>query len=225
MADPQVVVVGQESNVPSPSSSPLDLSQPIFSLSRNITVRAYRSSDAEALAYHGNNRRIARNMLDTWPVPYTMEASRGWVARCLDESNWAPTIRASAESSARIPKLPRSWVIALDDQPIGSCGLKLPGDVHGHVAVLGYWIGEEHWGKGIITEVVTALIEWTWKTYAHIMKIEAEVFGWNPASGRVLLKTGLREEARQRAKVCKFGEYCDLISYGLVREGVRVVDA
>ena len=81
---------------------------------------------------------------------------------------------------------------------------------------LGYWLAEPYWGKGIATEAVRAMTEWG---FAHldINRIFAYVFGWNPASARVLEKAGYLYEGRMRQAVCKDGQMTDLLVYGMVR--------
>ncbi|KAF8421818.1 acyl-CoA N-acyltransferase, partial [Tirmania nivea] len=63
-------------------------------------------------------------------------------------------------------------------------------DIRCTAAELGYWLGEEYWSKQIATTVVKAFVEWTFGTFDQLLRLEAFVFAWNPASVRVLQKTG-----------------------------------
>jgi hypothetical protein len=45
---------------------------------------------------------------------------------------------------------------------------------------------------------------------------QATVFGWNPASGRVLEKCGFRLEGRLSSGIIKGGDFTDELIYGLV---------
>ena len=58
---------------------------------------------------------------------------------------------------------------------------------------IGYWLGTPHWGKGYATEAVQALID-TLFTLLEIPAIEADTRVINPASRRVLEKSGFRQE-------------------------------
>jgi len=43
------------------------------------TLRAWRESDASALAQHANNPNVWRNMSDRFPHPYTQDIAEHWV--------------------------------------------------------------------------------------------------------------------------------------------------
>ena len=47
-----------------------------------------------------------------------------------------------------------AFAIALDNKVIGSIGVFRQGNIHRQTAELGYYIAEEHWGKGIMTDAV-----------------------------------------------------------------------
>lgn len=87
-------------------------------------------------------------------------------------------------------------------------------------AELGYWLGEEYWGRGITSDAVRVVTAWG---FAHldIDRIFAQVFAWNPASARVLEKTGFTFEGRLRGAVYKDGRTTDLLSYGILRTDPR----
>jgi len=58
---------------------------------------------------------------------------------------------------------------------------------------LGYWIGTPHWNKGFATEAVQSLID-TLFSLVQLEAIEADTRVINPASRRVLEKSGFRQE-------------------------------
>lgn len=58
---------------------------------------------------------------------------------------------------------------------------------------LGYWLGTPHWNKGLATEAVQSLID-TLFSLVEIEAIEADTRVINPASRRVLEKSGFRQE-------------------------------
>jgi len=61
------------------------------------------------------------------------------------------------------------------------------------VPFIGYWLGTNHWNKGYATEAVQALIDSLF-TLVEIPAIEADTRVINPASRRVLEKSGFRAE-------------------------------
>lgn len=190
-------------------------------------------SDAAAMAKHGNNMKITRNMSNVWPLPYTIDSAHRFISYVRNPKEWYVTANINSDSSEpevgeiehskeQGIKAPHHWVIALDDELIGCVGADFQSDVHERVLTLGYWIGEEHWGKGMMTEVMTAFVQWVWDAYPVTERLEARVHGWNPASMRLLRTLGFKEEARLRAAVYKFGKRCDLHMFGLVKDGIEV---
>ena len=83
-------------------------------------------------------------------------------------------------------------------------------------AEVGYWLGEPFWGRGIASEALRAITEYAFSTF-DVCRLEAGVYGWNPASARVLEKAGYTLEGRARQAVIKDGHLTDRLLYGLVR--------
>ena len=61
--------------------------------------------------------------------------------------------------------------------------------------MLGYWLAEDHWGKGIATWAVQTVVSLACEQ-AHFVRIEAMVYEHNVASVRVLEKCGFTLESR-----------------------------
>jgi len=94
----------------------------------------------------------------------------------------------------------------------GGIGIRLGQDVHRHTASLGYWLAEEFWGRGIMTEAVAAFIDFCFENFP-LRRIYAEVFANNPASARVLEKAGFIFEGRLKNHVVKDGKLLDSLLY------------
>ena len=52
-------------------------------------IRPFQTSDRESLVRHANNRRVARNMRDQFPHPYTLVEADAWltVARTAESAH------------------------------------------------------------------------------------------------------------------------------------------
>ncbi len=163
-------------------------------------IRTYRESDAESLARSVNNEKISRNTLHI-PYPYTLDDAKDRIAKVLSEPECF------------------HFPIADDTGVIGAIGFKRPEpgfqDVQKHVAEIGYWLAEEYWGRGIITEAVTAFSRWGFETLG-LRRIFAAVLAWNPASARVLEKAGFEFEGRERARYFREGQFIDGLLYAKV---------
>ncbi|MGH8242316.1 MAG: GNAT family N-acetyltransferase [Steroidobacteraceae bacterium] len=157
-------------------------------------VRDWRESDRESLVRHANNRKVWRNLKDRFPHPYTDADARAWL-----------------ELAATRPEA-TDWAIEVGGEAAGGVGLVPLTDVHSRTAHIGYWLGEAHWGRGIMSQVIAAVSERALATRG-IRRLEAPVFAWNPASMRVLEKCGFMREGVMRNSVFKDGQLIDSVLY------------
>lgn len=167
----------------------------------DFRLRPWRRGDEPALVKYANNPRVAANLRDRFPHPYTPADAREWIDRAAKQKE--PLV---------------NFAIAGAKEAIGGIGI-IPGeDVHRRSAELGYWLGEPFWGRGIATCAVTAM---TGYAFAHfdLVRLGAWVFDGNGASARVLEKAGYRYEGRLRQAAVKNGQVFDVLLYGMVREG------
>src|ERR1700743_797373 len=128
-----------------------------------FTLRGWRESDAVLLQKHADNPNIYGFLMDRFPHPYTMEAANSWVAAMLRQE---PLI---------------TFVIAIDDELAGVIGLEMRDDVYRKAPLLGYWLAEEYWGRGIAAEAVKLLVNYAFATL-DIVRIQAAVLSNNPRS-------------------------------------------
>jgi ribosomal-protein-alanine N-acetyltransferase len=87
-------------------------------------------------------------------------------------------------------------------------------------AVLGYWMGARHAGKGLMTAAVRAVIGFAFDTI-HLNRLEAACLPRNAASIRLLEKVGFTREGYARKYLCIDGRWQDHVLYGLVRDDPR----
>ena len=163
-------------------------------------LRPWRRTDAESLARHANDRDVWRNMRDRFPHPYTLKDAKEWLA-------FVATVPSGT-----------NFAIEVDGEAVGGISFEPLADVFRIGAELGYWLGQAHWGKGITTDAVRAVTE---HLFAHFgfVRVQASVFSWNPASGRVLEKAGYVLEATNRRAMIKEGEVGDRLLYVRLRDG------
>jgi [ribosomal protein S5]-alanine N-acetyltransferase len=165
-----------------------------------IILRAWRRSDIPSLVRYANNRKIWVNLRDIFPHPYTKGAAERWIRIC--ESNSGPTT---------------NFAIELDNEAIGGISCRLLDDVNCKTAVIGYWLGEPFWGRGIATAALTQITDYAFRTLS-LERLEATVFEWNPASARVLEKCGYVFEGRMRHSIFKDGRIADCLLYARIHE-------
>ena len=160
-------------------------------------VRSWRTSDADALARHANNRHIWINLRDAFPHPYSKRDAREFLKSL----------------SRRQPET--LFAIAVNDEAVGGIGFVLHPDVERVSAEIGYWLAESCWGRGIVTEALSAVTRYAIETHG-LTRIFAVPFAWNTASCRVLEKAGYVLEARLRQSAIKDGRLTDQLQYAFI---------
>src|SRR4051812_44725166 len=106
---------------------------------------------------------------------------------------------------------------------MGSINIRFfPGD-EARTAELGYWLGEEFWGRGIMTDAAKGFARWVLENLApsKLERLEANVYSVNKGSARVVTKAGFVFEGMRRRAAFKHGESCDILMFGLVRDDVK----
>ncbi|KAL2870152.1 GNAT family N-acetyltransferase [Aspergillus lucknowensis] len=183
-------------------------------------IRPYKNTPSEArtLAHEANNPKIAKWMTNAFPHPYTLSDAEDWLRRASPGAESG--VIAFAISTANSDTADNGTETETETL-IGSIGLKPRTDIHHRTVELGYWLAEAHWGRGVATEAVRVFSGWVFRApeFAHVVRIEAEVFEGNTGSQKVLEKAGYTLEARKRWAVEKGGVLLDVFLYVLLRDG------
>ncbi|MHB0978895.1 MAG: GNAT family N-acetyltransferase [Thermoleophilia bacterium] len=165
----------------------------------DYTIRDLRLEDAPSIAAYADNPRVAANLRDVFPHPYSLADAEEFLAHVTRPD-------------------PRTvFAVATDTEAIGVIGLTLGEDVHRFTAELGYWLGEPFWARGIMTAAVQAVVRHGFAELG-LLRIYAEPYAGNRGSVRVLEKAGFAYEGCLRANVYKNGHVRDQLMYSTVRE-------
>lgn len=97
---------------------------------------------------------------------------------------------------------------------MGSIGIKVD-RVQPHKAILGYWLAKEYRGKGLMTATVTVFTDFCFKNF-KLHRLSASCFESNPASARVLEKSGFKLEGLMIDHYKKDGKFHNGKLYGRV---------
>ena len=81
---------------------------------------------------------------------------------------------------------------------------------------MGYWISKKFWNRGFASEAAKAILEYGFTTLG-MNRIHAHHFTRNKASGRILLKIGMKHEGKLRQHVKKWDKFEDIEMYGILR--------
>lgn len=150
------------------------------------TLRTLESSDAESIARHANDREIWLNLRDLFPHPYTVTSAEWYIGDVAGEDP------------------PLGFGIDVNGAIVGSVSLKPGTDIERVNAEIGYWIGREFWGRGIVTDAVIGMTHYAF-AQRKFNRVFAVPFVRNPASCRVLEKAGYVREGSMRRSAIKDG--------------------
>lgn len=147
-------------------------------------LRRWSMNDAAALCNHADNFNIACNLRDGFPYPYTLNNAKDWLSRAIDNHT--------------------DWLLAItvNEEVAGSIGIIFNSDIFRKSADIGYWLAEEFWNRGIITECVETLVRHVFDT-TDIIRVQAGILEHNKASMRVLEKAGFHLEAIHKKAIFK----------------------
>jgi ribosomal-protein-alanine N-acetyltransferase len=163
-----------------------------------ILLRPWTKEDIPSIVKYANNKKIANNMRNVFPHPYTEKNAEDFVAL------W------SSHDPIRV------FAIEYENEAIGSIGLHPKEDVHERNMELGYWLGEPFWGKGITTRAVKMMLDYGFHNWP-IERIYAGAFGYNQRSCRVLEKAGFVLEGVLKRSIWKNEQVTDEIIYAVYR--------
>ena len=163
-------------------------------------IRKWELSDAKELSMALSNRKVQDNLRDGLPYPYTEQDGVDYISAML-----------SADEKETF-----AFAITVDEKVVGSIGVFRQGNIHRQTAELGYYVAEEYWGKGIMTEAVKQICEYVFDK-SDIVRIYAEPFEHNVASCRVLEKAGFQYEGTLRSNAVKNGKVIDMKMYSLLK--------
>ena len=150
-------------------------------LTTRLLLRPWEVSDAQALYTQAHNPIIGKRC--GWPAHKSVEESREIIENVL--------------------RRPQSFAICLSDNTlIGSISLLFQGEsllfqgesrlsVGENEAEIGYWLGEDFWSKGYMTEAALQVIHYTFEELS-LTQLWASIYKENIASQRVIEKCGFR---------------------------------
>jgi len=169
-------------------------------------LRALVPSDAGSLRRHADNVAVWRNLFEGFPSPYLAEHAEAW---CGHEAN----------SGA----FGYVWGIEFEGEVVGCCGVVPQDDKPGARcnAETGYWLGESAWHRGIASDALRQVVDWTFVALPQLTRIFAAIYVRNTASQAVARRCGFVQEGVMRQSVVKAGEVIDAALWATYRPQVE----
>ena len=165
-----------------------------------LLLRPFKVVDAPEVQRLAGDRAVADTTLHI-PHPYRDGVAEEWIGThqaLFDEgkgAHFAITLRS-------------------DGSLLGA--ITLMGMAPGHQAELGYWIGRPYWNQGYCTEAARAVLAYAFSDLG-LIRVHACHIARNPASGRVMQKSGMTREGCRRQHVRKGGQSEDVELYGILK--------
>jgi RimJ/RimL family protein N-acetyltransferase len=157
---------------------------PLHIETERLVLRPPRATDAEALyRNYTSDPEVPRYM--TWTPHESPSETLGFIERCLQDADAGRAFH---------------WVLTErggNDEPFGVVSVSRDNAFCVH---LGYVIGRERWGQGLVLEAAQTLLEWV-KAQPAIYRCYAVCDVENRASARVLEKLKLRYEGILRRAI------------------------
>ncbi|KAK6929939.1 GNAT domain [Dillenia turbinata] len=140
---------------------------------RKISLRPFRLSDADDFMSWARDDRVTKYL--RWNTI---------------------TSREEALAHLREVAIPHPWrrSICLDDRSIGYISIKQESGGDKHRANIGYGVGVEYWGQGIVTVALKLALSSVFNELPDLVRIQAYVEEENKGSQRVLEKVGFKKE-------------------------------
>lgn len=170
---------------------------------KEFILRPFKQEDAESLAKAANNPKVAANLRNVFPNPYSVEDAAWYVNDCIEHEGKGQIARA----------------IVVDGKAVGSIGVFVKDDVYEKSAELGYWLSEDCWRQGITSRAAAQICKEAFETF-DIIRIFAEPFDYNMGSRGVLEKAGFTYEGTMRNGVYKNGKVHSYCMYSILREEI-----
>lgn len=162
-------------------------------------LRKWEHSDLRSLIKNANNFNIAINMRDIFPYPYTLEDGEKWIELVENEERDC------------------NFAITINNEAIGGIGLNIGEDIERISAEVGYWLGEEHWGKGITSSALKGIVKYGFNDLG-LLRIFAKPLEHNIGSRRVLEKNSFILEGILRSSVIKFDKIYNQALYAKTKK-------
>ena len=162
-----------------------------------LILRKFEESDTEDMYYNWASDPEVCKYLAWGPhanINITRQRVKSWSEDTNDDTyNWAIFLK-------RVGMVIGSITVVNSDKQKKSCEI-------------GYCIGKDYWGEGLVTEALRAVMHYLFFEIGY-QRIEAKHDIQNVASGRVMQKVGMQfEKIIQNASMRRDRSYCDYVVY------------
>lgn len=167
-----------------------------------INLRTLRKSDAQSIFENVNNYKITEYTLNI-PFPYKLKDAKDFIKVTEEKLIDKSAIHFGIEDKK-------------SKQIVGMISLTKI-DKTNKNAEVGYWLGENYWGKGYMREALDLMLKYGFENL-NLEKIYAYVFHPNIKSRKRLEKAGLKQEGMRKRHFFKNNKWYDDYIYGILKD-------
>jgi ribosomal-protein-serine acetyltransferase len=176
----------------------------LYQIDENISLRTLNVGDSEELF---NLTINSKDYLKEW---------LGWLDYTNKVEDTREFIQATLKGVIETGGYPKSAAILYQGRIAGTIGFNEINKLH-KIGVMGYWLGKEFQGNGIMTKACKAFIEYGFNELA-LNRIEIRVAEENKKSRAIPERLGFTEEGKIRQAEWLYDHYVDHIIYGLLAD-------
>ena len=169
---------------------------------KRLILRRVKPEDAEDMFCWTGDDEVTKYM--TWKSHPDIEATKNYINYILSKLEKDDCY---------------DWIIEYKEtgKAIGSIGVSAL-DANFEKAEVGYCLSKKYWRKGIMTEALSAVMQYLFDKCCF-NRVEAHHHVDNPASGRVMLKCGMKFEGIMRQwRKDNQGRFCDTAEYAALNK-------
>jgi [ribosomal protein S5]-alanine N-acetyltransferase len=172
---------------------------------QRLLLRKPATEDAEDILSYLSDEAVVNHM---GLVPFES------IEDAMSEIHWYESIRKEG-SGIR-------WAITLkgSTRMVGSCGFLNMDEKHFRAEV-GYELSKDHWGKGIASEALEAIVRYGFKHY-QLERIQALIEPENTSSQKLVEAKGFLREGLLRNYEYTNGKFDDLYMYSILKSEWRL---
>ncbi len=170
---------------------------------QRCTLRPLRLADATSLQRHADDTAVALNLFDGFPQPYTLAIAEAWCGHEHLDPRFAHVL----------------GVVVENDQVAGCISVTPQGGLWASSAVVGYWLGQAYWGRGVMGEALSLITVWAWGALPQVARLWMPIYARNLGSQGVARHAGYALEGRLPLAIRQGGKAIDAVQYGQTRPG------
>ena len=168
---------------------------------KRIVLRPFTLDDAKVVQELAGDKEVAKTTLNV-PHPYEDGMAEEWIKKHEKEFKNGNLVTLAITHKK-------------EGYLIGTINIKLNQKFEN--GELGYWVGKKYWNNGYCTEAAKGMLKYGFGEL-KLNRIYAAHLKKNPASGEVMKKVGMKYEGVLREYVKKWGEFEDLVYYGILKK-------